>query len=216
MVPSKVEYCIHCCNLNASTIRIIKQGSKYGDSAGIALEKLDTLKPTYLIVGDAQYDIFFKAEVKREILKHYDIVFHSETFYLYNGLVLKRIEAKEEVISQMGEGGTISGEIFKRTVPSVMEVGESYTALVKIENTGKSSRDFFVHIYSEGYELFIEYPSRDISLDESSTSTAQFTISPVTAYVGELPITVDLYATAESGAMKKVDSVTDYVYFIER
>lgn len=217
MLPGKVDYCLYNCDLDASTTRIIKQGGTYGDKVSIDLEKLDTLKPTYLIVSEAQYDILFKPDIKREILKNYDVVFHSKTFYLYNGLVLKRTdEIQSKVMSPMIEGGSISRDMFKRSVPSVMEVGKIYTALVRIENTGKFRTDFFVKVYPEGYVLFIEEPAREITLNKDSTCILKFKIVPITEYVGELPITVDFYAKSESGAMKKIDSVTDYVYLIKK
>lgn len=207
-----IEYNIYLCDLNASTVSIVKPGSKYGERVEMDLEKIDRLKPDYLIVNEDQYNTLFKSDEKKEIFENYTIVFRSETYL--NGFVLKRKNVQpSELLPRSGEG-KIFQAIFKRSVPSVMKVGKVYTALIKIKNTGDSRTNFIVKSHSEKFVIFME-GLHEVTLDKGSSRILKFKIVPNKEYVGELSIRVDLYAEYEE-CIKKIDSSTDYVYLIER
>jgi len=189
----------------------------------VDLEKIDRLNPDYLIVEESRYINFFTESVKREIFKSYKIVFHSQT-YPYRCFVLKRknMQSPELLLPTDGKEGKISEDIFKRSVPGVMKVGETYTAIVKVKNTGDSRTNFSVSVHSDEYIIFCGKASTEgapkLDLDKGSTRMLKFKIIPLKEYVGELTITVNLYAKNEENEAfrKKVDSVSDYIYLIEK
>jgi len=225
-----IDYPLHLSDLNASTICVLKSttGEYVRERRTVDLESIDILKPNYLIVNEPDYKYYFKENIKSEIFKDYRIVFHSQASPLikaYNHLlrsnqdflVLKRknMQPHELITSADGKDGEISYDIFK--VPGVMKVGKVYTVLVQVKNTGDSRLNFTVVVHSDKYTLFIDEPYREITLDKDSVRILKFKIIPIKEYVGELPITVDLYAKHEENeTYRKVDSSTDYVYLIKR
>jgi len=88
--------------------------------------------------------------------------------------------------------------------------------LVQVKNTGNSRTNLIARVYSE--KFVVEGDSGEITLNKGSTHLFKFKIVPFREYVGELPISVDLYAKHEYDEtyMKKVDSVTDYIYHIKK
>lgn len=214
--PGNIDHSIYMNNLNASTVRIITPKSKYGERLSIDIGKIKELKPHYLIVSEAQYDILFKSDVKKEIFEDYEIVFHSRTFYSYNGFVLKRKNIQTPPKSLLRDKeGEISQDIFKRSVPSVMEVGKVDTVLVQVKNTGDFRTNFVARVHSE--KFIVQGDSGEIALDKGSTYLFKFKIVPIKEYVGDLPVTVDLYVKhgEDETYVKKVDAVTDYIYLIK-
>lgn len=214
-----IGYNMHLCDLDASTISIVMPpGSEYTEEGvKIDLEKIDRLKLNYLIVSEDQYDTLFKKDVKKEIFKDYEMVFRTNTYYSFDGLVLKRKNMQPSEPLLLDNGGEISKDIFNRSVPGVVEVGKVYTALVQVKNTGESRTTFAVHAYSENFIIFIE-GLHELTLDRGSSRMLKFKMVPNREHVGEIPIMVDLYAKYGEDEMyeKKVDSVTDYVYLIKK
>jgi len=208
-----IDRSIYINNLNASTVRIITS-RKYGEPLSIDVRKVKVLKPDYLIVSKAQYDILFKSDVKKKILRDYDLVFKSKSYYDYNGYVFKRKNLSKRCEYRCSEYGKISQDIFKRSVPNMMEVGKPYTVLVQITNTGDSRMDFSVRVHSEAF--IVRGDSEEAYINKGSARLFKLTIVPVKEYAGKLPISVDLYARPEgSETWGKADSVTDYVYLIK-
>ena len=115
-----------------------------------------------------------------------------------------------------GKEGKISEDRFKKSVPGIMKVGKAYTASVQVKNTGDSRTTFIIFVHSDGYTIFVDDGWRSVTLDKGSSCILKFKIVPIEEHVGEHPITVDLFAKSKNGVVKKVDSVSDYVYFIER
>lgn len=194
----------------------LKHGSKYsGKQTIMDLERIDLLKPSYIIIDEDAYKIYFEDNVKRKIFNDYRIVFHSQN-YAAGCFVLKRkdIQPPESSLPPDGKAGEISRDIFERTVPCMMKVGKPYTVLVQIKNTDDSRTNFTANLHSDKYIIFEE--TQEVILDKSSTYILKFEIVPIKEYVGELPITVDLYAKHEDGTHRKVDSVSDYVYLTKR
>jgi len=213
-----INYCMRLTDFNATTCNF-KATYMYLERLDIDLEKINRRKPIYLIVSEAIYASLFKNNVKKEIYKDYRLVFHSETPYSYNGFVFKRknIQSLELTSPVNSEGGKISQNVFKRSIPGVMKVGKRYTALVQVKNTRDSGGEFFVKVYSEGDAIFIEERLRKITLNKDSVKILKFKIVPFKEYVGELPIMVDLYASYEENeTSRKVDSSIDYVYLIKK
>jgi len=214
-----IEYDIYIYNLNASSFAIAKPGSKYGNTVVLDTEKINTLKPNYLIVTESQYNYFFINRNQKEIFDNYTTVFHSQTYLIrsghaYAGYVLKRKDMMPHEISEpfSEKWGQISQDIYNESVPSVMKVGNVYTILVRVKNIGDSRTSFIARIHSE--KFIIEGDSGEINLDKDSSYTFRFKIVPFREYAGKLPITADLYVKNE--AETKVDSVTSYVNLIEK
>lgn len=212
-----VDYSIDMSKFIAfDTILIEQEENKYC----LDLEKIDRLKPEYLLVREARYDVFFKGSVETNILRDYEMVFHSQT-YPYRALVFKRknIQPPELVFPTDGKDGKIDQDMFKKSVPNMMKLGEVYTVLASVENTGDSRTTFTVWGYSDEYTIFVEPLSvkdmHELTLDKGSRSIVKFKIVPFKEYVGELPITIDLYVKyKENESHRKVDSSTDYVYLV--
>jgi len=221
-----INYYIHLSGFNATVVPIRKPaGSKY--EVTIEFKNINTLKPDYIIMSESQYDYLFRKTHQAKIFEDYRTVFHHKSYYFSGGFVLKRknmhpqglLLQKNELLQKDDIDGKISQDIFNRSVPDVMEVGKTYTALVKVKNTGDSSANFIIRVHSEKFIIFVEdKPAwRDITLDKGSTRILKFKMVPIREYVGELPITVDLYAKhKENETYRKVDSSTDYVYLIKR
>lgn len=220
-LPEIIDYPLQLSHdTNAPIIVILKRTGEYeSEKDKIDLEKIDMLKPSYLIEEDSKYyGYHFKENVKREILKDYEIVLHTGT-YPHGCFVLKRknLQPPEALLETNGKDGEIFRNTFERSMPGVMKVGEIYTALVRVENTGDYRTNFTINVYSDRYIIFVEDPYREITLDKGSTRVLKFKIVPIRGYAGELPITVDLYAKYEgSETYRKVDSVSDCIYLIKK
>ncbi|MDJ1420639.1 MAG: glycosyltransferase family 39 protein [Candidatus Methanoperedens sp.] len=214
-----VENAIYLGGLNAQSFTILKIGEKYSSKiAEVDLERVDILKPDYLIIDKDKYPFYFTPYVTEEIFKNYTIVFHSPT-YPYGSIVFKKINKQQDGFSLItdGENGEISRDMFNKSVPMVMKVGEVYTLLVEVKNTGNTTIKFDVHVHSNGYIISVDDEWRNITLNKGSINMLKFKIAPYQEYRGKLPITVDLYARSEeTGAYKKIDSSTGYVYLIEK
>jgi len=210
------DYYIYLSGLNATTIPILKHVGRY--EIRIELRDISKLKPDYILMTERMHDYLFYETSQMDIFDDYNIVFHSEYYYFPGGFVFKRkdMQPPESPPPMNGESGKISRDIFSRSIPSVMDVGKVYTALVKVKNTGDSNADFIVKVYSEKFIIFVEEGSgRTINLDKGSSRVLKFKIVPIKEYTGKLPIIVDLYAK-HGGANRKVDSFIDYIYLIKR
>jgi 4-amino-4-deoxy-L-arabinose transferase-like glycosyltransferase len=217
-----IDYSIYLSDFNISDTPIVTASSEYsGRMRDVDLEKIDRVKPHYLLVEKLQYDYYFKENVTlaKAILDNYTIVFQTKT-QPYGGIVFKRknMESPELSTPINGKNGTIYENVFKRSVPGVMKIGKTYTAQIQVKNTGDFRTNFTVTVYSDKYTIFVE-KAREISLNKDSTHILKFKIVPIKEYVGVLPITADLYMKYEENEIsipKKVDSVTDYVYLIKK
>lgn len=215
-----LDYHAYLINLNATTLHLLGPWSANVEKIRItSLKMIDILKPDYIIMQihiASFYTRCFKGEIKKEILEDYRIVFQSQT-YPYPCIVLKRrnILPSELVLPANSTEGKISQDVFKRSVPSTMKVGKVYTALVQVKNTGDSRMNFVIRVHSEKFIIFVGEGLREITLDKGSTRTLKFKIVPISEYVGELPITAELYPMPEDGIIKeKIESVSDFVYLI--
>ena len=217
-----IDYSTDLSAFNAPDTLILKRtpGEYYVD-----LEKIDLVKPGYLIVGEDHYNAFFDENVKREIFEDYKIISSPHTYpqkcYIFKRKSQQPLELRE-VSPRDGKNGELSQDVFKRSVPDVMKIGEVYTALVQVKNTGDSRTTFTGRVYSDEYTVFVEAISaedmHELILDKGSSRILKFKIVPLKEYVGELPITVDLYIKYEEDGTygKKVDSVSDSVYLIKK
>jgi len=210
-----IDYSIYLSHLNASEIKILKATNSYSDELILDSKKIGILKPDYLIVEEHLNCL--TGSVKRAIFQDYVIVFYSQT-YPSGCFVLKRknMQSSELLFSTDGKDGKISEDIFKRSIPSVMKVGKSYTVLVQVKNIGDSRTNFTVRVHSNKYIMFVE-EVQEITLDNNSVYILKFKMVPLREYRGKLPITVDLYVRDEENeTYRKVDSVSDYIYLIEK
>lgn len=213
-----MDYSIYLHNFNATTIRIIETTGEYERRKyKLNIEKISTIKPDYLVILEHKSRRYYlRGAVEKTILEDYKVI-HQFNRYFAQYLILKRTNGSmKESFSIKGEG-EISKDVFKRSIPSVMEIGKSYTALVQVKNTGESRTDFYVTLRSEEFMLF-EEEAREITLDKGSMRTLKFKMVPLKEYVGELPVMVNLYVTSrnETFMRKKVDSVSDYIHLVER
>ena len=221
-----LDYQLYLSESNISIFRLLEPGKEYsGEFATLNLEAIELLKPDYIVIGKACYDIYFKGEALKDVLEDYIIAFSSHD-YPYGCFVLRRKKTQVSGLTALERASTktadkrgkIFKDIFEKSVPSVMKVGEVYKAEVRVKNTGNSRTNFTIFVHSNDYILFVEDAKHSITLDKGSTFALKFKLLPIKEYAGELPITVDLYARSEKNKniMKKVDSVTDYVYFIRK
>lgn len=215
-----VGYELYLDKSDISTIALLTAGDEYtGEFATLDLERIDNSKPTYILVPDTFYDIYFTDVVKEKIFKDYTIVLKSKD-YPTGCLVLKRINIVQPRLNvpQGPKEGEISQDMFKKTLPNIMDVGKVYIVLVEIKNIGNFTRNFTVRVQSDDFIIFVEDNQRSIKLDKSSTSRMEFKVVPMEKYVGTLPITVNLYANYEANGktmIKEMESVSDYVYKIK-
>ena len=218
-INKMISYELYIGEKNISTIVLLEKGRKYsGALTTLNPERIKQFKPTYIIVPETFYEIHFTDDVKNEIFEDYRIVFHSQD-YPTGCFVLKRknIQLSELKIPTDSKSGKISSDLFKRSVPSMMTVGKVHNAQVQIKNTGDSRRDFTIRVDTEDFVIFVEENQRIVTLDKDSIRRIEFKMVPIEEYVGELPITVDLYVEFEDNGVhiiKKVDSVSDYVSHI--
>jgi hypothetical protein len=210
-----VDYSIDVSNIDASDVSILKltPSEFYVD-----LEKIDILKPEYLIVGDAQYNFYFTEMTKSEIFNNYKIISDMHAYpqkcIIFKKKNIQTIELKEiEPIG--GRKGRISHDIFKKSLPCVMKLGNVYTVLVEVTNTGDSRANYVAVVRSDEYILFSEELSVD--LDSGSSRILKFKIVPLKEHVKKLPVTASLYvAYEENETYEKVSSSTDYVDLIKK
>lgn len=212
-----VDYYIQFYDFNATTCSV-KTVRKYHKKVEIDLEKINKLKPNYIVVSEELFDGLFTNSIEKEILEQYRLVFHSKTYNTYNGFVFKRKNMQPpEIIPSDGKDGKISQDIFKGTLPGVMKVGNIYTVSVEVTNNGDSCADLAVGMHYDGRILFVAEKRRSITLDRGATRILKFKVVPIEEYAGKLPITVDLYVKSNKYEMvRKVDSCSDYIYLIKK
>ncbi len=213
-----VGYSIHASDLNATTFLIIEPVGKYStELAEVDLEMVNSLKPQYLMIEEL-YSYSLSGEVARAIYEDYTTVFYTPTFP-YRCIVLKRkfMQPPESTSPIEGKDGEISEVVFRKSVPDVMEIGKIYTALVQVTNTGESRTTFSVRVFFDWLNLYVEEERcNEVTLNKDSTQILKFKIIPLTEYAGEVPISVSLYAISDENEEIEVDSVSDYIYLIER
>lgn len=216
-----IDYPLHfSSDINAFYVVILVTTSNNLDKLGtVDFEKIDMLKPGYLLMNEPMYELYFKGSAKKEILEDYKVAFHYKT-YPDSCYILKRknMEPPELIIPTDGKDGEISRDIFNRSVPGVMKVGKVYTAVVQVKNTGDSRTNFTARVHSDEYTIFVDKMwGKKVTLNKGSISTLKFKIVPFREYAEELPITVDLYARDEENeTYEKVDSFSSSVYRIEK
>lgn len=224
LAKEPLEYQVYLSGINASTISFLKRSEGYKiKRKTIDLDTLDRVKPNYLVVNDLDYGYYFNKDAIKKILTDYRVIFFSHNYYnkldshtkVLGYRIFKRTEMQPHgLLFPIGDKeGEISEDIFKKSIPSVMKVGRPYTVLVQVKNTGNSRTNFTVRVYSE--KFIIAGAIKEITLNKGSTRLLKLKIVPFEEYVGELPITAELYAKHEK-SMKKVDSVSDFVYRIEK
>lgn len=213
-----VGYSIYTSDLNATTFLIVTPTGKYStELVEVDLEMINSRKPHYLIVEEL-YSYCLKGEVARAIYEDYSTVFYSKTFP-YQCSVLKRkdMQPSEPVSRIADKDGKISEEVFRKSVPDVLEMGEVYTALVQVTNTGDSRTNFSVRVFFDWFNLYVKAEqSNEVTLNKDATQILKFKIVPLTEYAGEIPISASLYVKSEENEEIEVDSVSDYIYLIER
>lgn len=201
-------------NIDINTSSLIKLGTAYQkEIISIDCEKINILKPDYIIVSEPFYDDYFKVNVKKEIFEDYRIVFHSKN-YPHGCFVFKRknMELLDLPSTIKGEDRTISRDMVKISVPSGMKVGKVYTGVVKVKNTRDSPTNFTVRVYSDYFTIFVDKEPFNVILDKGSTRIFKFKIVHIREYSGEIAITADLFAKiSEDEYYRKVDSFTKYV-----
>lgn len=219
-LPETIDYYLHfSSDINAYYILITVTTSKYASKLGtVDYEKIDMLKPDYLLMNEPMYEQYFKGSDR--IFKDYKVAFHYMT-YPTRCYIFKRrdMQPPELIASADGKDGEISRDIFKRTVPGAMKMGEAYTVLVPVKNTGNSRTNFTVRVQPGEYTIFVDekWWGKKITLNKGSTHIFKFKIVPIREYAGELPVTVDLYVRDEEKERYiKADSFSDYVYLIEK
>lgn len=219
-INKMITYQLYLDDINISTVRLLKPANDYsGKLATLDIELIERLKPTYIIVPETFYEIYFTDEIKGKIFEDYWIVFHSQD-YPTGAFVLKRknIQLLELKISTSKEG-IISEYLFKESVPAVMKVGKVYKALVEVKNIGNSRTNYTIRVDSEDFIIFVEDNQRVITLDEGSARRLEFKMVPIEEHVGELPIRVDLYVEYNeenrTPTIKKADSVSDNICIIK-
>lgn len=206
-------------DINAFFVFIL---STTGDAPGklgiVDIEKIDMLKPGYLLMNEPMYEHHFKGSSKTKTLMDYRVAFHYNT-YPNNCYILKRknIEPMELMTSINGKTGKISSDIFTMSVPDVMEVGKVYTALVQVKNTGDLQTNFTARVHSDEYTIFVEAMRGSVTLDKGSTHLFKFKMLPIQESVEELPIIVDLYVKDEKNETRvKVDSILNYIHHVKK
>jgi len=181
----------------------------------IDIEKINKLRPMYLIVTQYHYEYYFSNKIKNQIFENYSIVFVSQTyphkcfFFERKKLLDSRNLGLEE--SDV-EGAIIIEDTFKKSLPKIMKVGKSYPVQVKIKNVNNSHTNFAIHMKSSGW-VFIEEAFREFTLNKGSTKIIEFKIIGVKETFDEIPITVELYVNINN-SYYKLDGVTDHIYSI--
>ncbi len=223
-----LEYQVQLNGINASTISLLKRSSKYEvKRKTIDLDALDRIKPNYLVVNDLDYGYQFNENIREKISTDYRVIYyiHRDHGKKLDGhtrgvgyRILKRVEKQPTgmLFPIDTKKGEISLDLFKRSIPNIMKVGKTYRILVQVRNTGDSRMNFTARVFSEKYIFFGD--TAEITLNKGSTRMLIFKIIPLNEYVEELPIIAELYAKHEEidSSMKKVDSVLDYVYRIDK
>lgn len=206
-------------NLNVSLTYIFKLEKL--NQMEIDLEKINKLKPNYLIMYDKGYAAQFKEEDKKEVFKDYTLVFRPHTIGTipYTGLVFKRknIQPIELLLQTNVSENIISKDRLSRSLPKILKVGRVYTAVVQIKNTIGSHANFSVELYPEDISvLFVDNRQQYVSLDANSVRNLKFKIIAYREHIGGIPITVEIKAKVnENEEYRKVDSISDVVY-VER
>lgn len=180
------------------------------------LDKINMLKPDYLIVSDTFYQTNFKNNIKPDIYQDYMEVFHSSGIFS-DAFVLKRknIQPRETIAILNGTGGEISEDIFKKSVQSVMHLGNVYTVLVQVKNTGNSTTNFTIKLYSDEFAVYVDEESQSINLNKGSNHLFKFKLVPFRKEIGKFPITADLYAKqSDDFVFKKIYTVSEDVRLI--
>jgi len=117
-------------------------------------------------------------------------------------------------VSTSSAAGTIDREIFLRSIPSLMVVGQTYRVIVVVTNTGNEPTNFFVDLtYPFRYTLkyFFSQQVWDLpmmlTLDPGVSQRMEFAITPLVEDRGALEIEARIYLADPHGS-EPIDSVS--------
>jgi len=210
-----MDYSIHLHNFNASAVRIIKPTEEYEKRKyELDMRKIDAIKPDYLVILEHKHIRYYlQGECEQNILRNYSLIYYFKRYFTYF-FILRIFNASTERLSSIEGEGKVSKDIFKESVPSVMKVGKTYTALVKIKNTGNSSATYYVSLHAPKFVIFVD-DAKEVTLDKNEEKLLKFNMVPMVECRSRIPIVLELYVmSGEAFMRKKVDYATDYVYFI--
>jgi len=124
------------------------------------------------------------------------------TFFFLSTLVVnvastEPIQRIESI--QVSASGIIDREIFVRSIPSHMVVGQTYRAIVVVTNTGNGSANFIVDLvcpyrYTSKYFYSSQFwKPTNLTLDAGVSQRIEFAITPLIEHVGALEIEARIY-----------------------
>ncbi|RLF18076.1 MAG: hypothetical protein DRN06_02415 [Thermoprotei archaeon] len=210
-IPPEVEYFIELHGLNASVFSIL--GYERGGVI-VNYKRVSHLKPTYILATEHQYEYYLSSSIDK-ILEDYEVILHYKT-YPYGCYVLKRkCPQTSETQMPKEDVGELDDDVFKRSIPGVMRVGETYTALVQVRNKRDSPMSFTVVVHSDEH-IFVYEDSKKVLLNPRSVRMLKFKIVPMESGIGRYKIVADLYArNGTSEEYVWADSVADNVFIIK-
>ena len=178
------------------------------------MRKIDAIKPDYLVILEhKRIRYYLQGECEQNILRNYSLIYYFKRYFTYF-FILRIFNASTERLSSIEGEGKVSKDIFKESVPSVMKVGKTYTALVKIKNIGNSSATYYVSLHAPKFIIFVD-DAKEVTLDKNEEKLLKFNMVPMVECRSRIPIVLELYVmSGEAFMRKKVDYATDYVYFI--
>lgn len=209
---------LYLSNLNASTIRILKDAGTYSNKLSeVDLEKISKLKPIYLIVAEPQYGY---VQGNAQILKDYEVVSYIHTYPVEAKILRRRYFQQQEQLLFMNRTDLKSSrDIFRQSIPNIMEIGKTYIALVRVSNSGNIRTNVTINVYSDEFKLFVDDSQRKVTLEEGSTKILKFKLLPFKESAGVfpmIPITVDISEFDETGNYIILDSFTEFISRIEK
>lgn len=120
--------------------------------------------------------------------------------------------------------GEINHDIFNRTLPGKMKIGDSYNIKIFVKNTGDERNIFRVILItnkvtiagkiangqSYGEYIYPRYASEVLELDKGESRMVEFTLVPVKPYIGEIDISTDLYYVKSKEMLKNNYVLADH------
>jgi hypothetical protein len=137
-------------------------------------------------------------------------------FFVLNGITTQAVNTDGP-----GIAGEIDSDVFLRSIPRHMTIGESYSVSVFVKNSGNAHASFMVILFAPGEYIYPQQSYKLVTLGRGEERRIIFPITPAKPNLGELKIIAKLFfvsyeAENQEGKMHELDSVSSSVFNIKR
>jgi len=165
----------------------------------VDIKMLEEVKPRFIITSEWYQSAYSDSYSNIIIRNNYNLISKEDGILLFERKFLSRSkDGTSNNKSQYKElytkiSSRIYSDIFSRSIPKYMTIGEPYQVFVFVKNTGQSTEYFLVKLIAPSEYIYPQQSIEIIKLDKGEFRRVKFPITPIKQHFGELNITAKLY-----------------------